>query len=157
MKLSGGFDANASALTAQRLRMDVISSNIANAETTRAKYVDGKFVPYARKMVVMEPTSPNFSDMLSNQLNGSGTSSSTGGTASPGVKITQIVEDQTPFKLVYNPSHPDADEDGYVQMPNVDIAKEMIDMISATRAYEANVTALNSNKAMFAKALEIGK
>jgi flagellar basal-body rod protein FlgC len=156
VKLSGGFDANASALTAQRLRMDVISSNIANAETTRAKNVNGKFVPYARKLVVMEPTSPNFSEMLSSQLNGDG-SSTIGGTASPGVKVTQIVEDKTPFKLVYNPSHPDADENGYVQMPNVDIAKEMIDMISATRAYEANVTALNSNKAMFAKALEIGK
>lgn len=155
MKLSGGFDANASALSAQRLRMDVISSNIANAETTRAKYVDGKFVPYSRKLVVMEPTSPNFSEMLQSQLNGTGGSNS--GKASPGVKVTQIVEDQTPFKLVYNPSHPDADENGYVQLPNVDIAKEMIDMISATRAYEANVTALNSNKAMFAKALEIGK
>lgn len=156
MKLSGGFDANASALTAQRLRMDVISSNIANAETTRAKYVNGKFVPYSRKLVVMEPTSPNFSEVLSSQLSGSGVSSNSG-TSSPGVKVTQIVEDQTPFKLVYNPSHPDADENGYVQMPNVDVAKEMIDMISATRAYEANVTALNSNKAMFAKALEIGK
>lgn len=155
MKLNGGFDANASALSAQRLRMDVISSNIANAETTRAKYVNGKFVPYSRKMVVMEPTSPNFSETLKNQING--TSGSASGSASPGVKITQIVEDQTPFKLVYNPSHPDADENGYVQMPNVDIAKEMIDMISASRAYEANVTALNSNKAMFAKALEIGK
>jgi flagellar basal-body rod protein FlgC len=155
VKLNGGFDANASALSAQRLRMDVISSNIANAETTRAKYVNGKFVPYSRKMVVMEPTSPNFSETLKNQING--TSGSASGSASPGVKITQIVEDQTPFKLVYNPSHPDADENGYVQMPNVDIAKEMIDMISASRAYEANVTALNSNKAMFAKALEIGK
>ena len=155
MKLNGGFDANASALSAQRLRMDVISSNIANAETTRAKYVNGKFVPYSRKMVVMEPTSPNFSETLKNQING--TSGSASGSASPGVKITQIVEDQTPFKLVYNPSHPDADENGYVQMPNVDIAKEMIDMISASRAYEANVTALNSNKSMFAKALEIGK
>ncbi|GMK40717.1 flagellar basal-body rod protein FlgC [Paenibacillus sp. CCS19] len=155
MKLSGGFDANASALSAQRLRMDVISSNIANAETTRAKYVNGKFVPYSRKLVVMEPTSSNFSQMLQSQLNGTG--GTNGGAASPGVKITNIVEDQTPFKLVFNPSHPDADENGYVQMPNVDIAKEMIDMISATRAYEANVTALNSNKAMFAKALEIGK
>ncbi|GFN31901.1 flagellar basal body rod protein FlgC [Paenibacillus xylaniclasticus] len=152
MKLSGGFDANASALTAQRLRMDVISSNIANAETTRAKYVNGEFVPYSRKMVVMEPTSSSFSDILSNKLSGSSSR-----TASPGVKVTQIVEDQTPFKLVYNPTHPDADADGYVKLPNVDIAKEMIDMISASRAYEANVTALNASKGMFAKALEIGR
>ncbi|WP_127531881.1 flagellar basal body rod protein FlgC [Paenibacillus kobensis] len=150
MKLSSGFDANASALTAQRLRMDVISSNIANAETTRAKYVNGEFVPYSRKMVVMEPTSPNFSDVLAGTMSGSQE-------ASPGVKVTKIVEDRTPFKLVYNPSHPDADADGYVKMPNVDIAKEMIDMISASRAYEANITALNASKGMFAKALEIGK
>jgi len=152
MKLSSGFDANASALTAQRLRMDVISSNIANAETTRAKYVNGEFVPYSRKMVVMEPTSPSFSDVLAGEIAGGGSQA-----ASPGVKVTKIVEDRTPFKLVYNPTHPDADEDGYVKMPNVDIAKEMIDMISASRAYEANITALNASKGMFAKALEIGK
>lgn len=152
MKLSSGFDANASALTAQRLRMDVISSNIANAETTRAGYVNGEFVPYSRKMVVMEPTSPKFSDILSGEMNGGSANNS-----SPGVKVSRIVEDRTPFKLVYNPSHPDADADGYVKMPNVDIAKEMIDMISASRAYEANVTALNATKGMFAKALEIGR
>ncbi|MWC26573.1 flagellar basal body rod protein FlgC [Paenibacillus sp. MMS18-CY102] len=149
MRLSNGFDANASALTAQRLRMDVISSNIANAETTRAAYVNGKFVPYARKMVVMEPAAQSFSDVLSGQMNGA--------TANPGVKVTKIVEDKTPPKLVYNPSHPDADEFGYVSMPNVDIAKEMIDMISASRSYEANITALNATKGMFAKALEIGR
>ncbi|EFM13052.1 flagellar basal-body rod protein FlgC [Paenibacillus curdlanolyticus YK9] len=149
MRLSNGFDANASALTAQRLRMDVISSNIANAETTRAGYVNGKFVPYTRKMVVMEPANKSFSDVLSGQMNGTA--------ANPGVKVTKIVEDKTPPKLVYNPSHPDADEFGYVSMPNVDIAKEMIDMISASRSYEANITALNATKGMFAKALEIGR
>ncbi|MGG1311196.1 MULTISPECIES: flagellar basal body rod protein FlgC [Cohnella] len=147
MKLAG-FDISASALTAQRLRMDVISSNIANAETTRASYVNGEFVPYRRKMVVVEPSQTSFSDLLNDKL---------GALSSQGVKVTAIVEDQTPFKQVYNPSHPDADADGMVKMPNVDILKEMVDMISATRSYEANVTALNASKAMFTKSLEIGR
>jgi flagellar basal-body rod protein FlgC len=147
MRLSG-FDISASALTAQRLRMDVISSNIANAETTRAGYVNGEFVPYRRKVVVMEPAQKSFSDLLSEQMNGS---------SAQGVHVTKIEEDQAPFKQVYNPSHPDADANGMVYMPNVDIAKEMVDMISASRSYEANVTALNASKSMFTKSLEIGK
>ena len=113
MRLSNGFDASASALTAQRLRMDVISSNIANAETTRGKLVNGRYEPYKRKMVVLEPTGQSFSDVLDSKL---GSTSST-----PGVKATRIIEDSTPSKLVYNPSHPDADENGYVKMPNVDV------------------------------------
>lgn len=147
MKL-GGFDISASALTAQRLRMDVISSNIANAETTRAGYVDGKFVPYRRKTVVVEPQAMSFRNLLDQQLNGS---------AAQGVKVTKIQEDQSPFKQVYNPTHPDADANGMVYMPNVDMAKEMVDMISASRSYEANITALNASKAMFMKSLEIGR
>jgi|HigsolmetaAR203D_1030402.scaffolds.fasta_scaffold01329_4 flagellar basal-body rod protein FlgC len=150
MKLSG-LDISASALTAQRFRMDVIASNIANAETTRARLVDGRWVPYRRKMVVMEPKTSSFSEMLRSELNGSKA------TRAPGVKVTRVVEDPTEFKRVYNPEHPDADEDGYVLMPNVDIVKEMVDFLSATRSYEANVTALNATKAMFMKALEIGK
>lgn len=149
MRLSNGFDASASALTAQRLRMDVISSNIANAETTRGKLVNGRYEPYKRKMVVLEPTGQSFSDVLDSKL---GSPSST-----PGVKATRIIEDSTPSKLVYNPSHPDADENGYVKMPNVDVLKEMVDMISASRSYEANVTALNATKGMFTKALDIGR
>ncbi|QHW30072.1 flagellar basal body rod protein FlgC [Paenibacillus rhizovicinus] len=149
MKLTNGFDASASALTAQRLRMDVISSNIANAETTRASYVNGRYEPYKRKMVVLEPTSQSFADTLNSQMNGS--------SQTPGVKATKIIEDSTPLKLVYNPTHPDADENGYVKMPNVDVLKEMVDMISASRSYEANVTAMNATKGMFVKALEIGK
>ncbi|NIK75629.1 flagellar basal-body rod protein FlgC [Paenibacillus castaneae] len=149
MKLSTGFDISASALTAQRLRMDVISSNIANAETTRGSFVNGQFQPYKRKMVVVEPLQQSFSSVLSKQL----------GSQSPaqGVKVTKIKEDQSPNKLVYNPTHPDADSNGYVNMPNVDVMKEMVDMIAATRSYEANVTALNATKSMFVKALEIGK
>jgi len=150
VKLSTGFDISASALTAQRLRMDVISSNIANAETTRASYANGQYQPYKRKMVVMEPLQQqSFSSILSNQLSG--------GKSATGVKVASIKEDQTPFKLVYNPTHPDADANGYVNMPNVDMAKEMVDMIAASRSYEANVTAINATKAMFVKALEIGK
>ncbi|WP_308639240.1 flagellar basal body rod protein FlgC [Paenibacillus silvisoli] len=149
MRLTNGFDASASALTAQRLRMDVISSNIANAETTRAQFVNGRYEPYKRKLVVLEPTSQSFADVLRGKLDGSG--------SSPGVKASRIIEDQSPSKLVYNPSHPDADENGYVNMPNVDVLKEMVDMISASRSYEANVTALNATKGMFMKALEIGK
>lgn len=146
MKLNFGFDISASALTAQRLRMDVISSNIANAETTRAAYVDGEYQPYKRKTVVFEPMQQqSFSDLLNRQLDGIG-----------GLKVAKIEEDNQPFKLVYNPSHPDANAEGYVQMPNVDVTKEMVDMISASRSYEANVTAINASKAMFAKALTIG-
>jgi len=147
MKLSG-FDISASALTAQRLRMDVISANIANAETTRASYVNGQFTPYRRKLVVMEPAQTPFRNMLNAQLDDS---------VSKGVQVTGIKEDSTPFKQVYNPTHPDADANGIVFMPNVDIMKEMVDMISASRSYEANITALNASKAMFMKTLEIGR
>lgn len=144
MKLSG-FDISASALTAQRLRMDVISSNIANANTTRASYVNGEYVPYQRKTVVLEPVKTNFADILNGKMD------------TQGVQVTQIQNDPAPFKTVYDPTNPDADANGMVQMPNVDVLKEMVDMISATRSYEANVTALNASKAMFTKSLEIGK
>jgi flagellar basal-body rod protein FlgC len=151
MKLSG-FDISASALTAQRFRMDVISSNIANAETTRAVQVNGQWQPYRRKMVVMEPQGQQtFAQLLKNELDRDASS------AAPGVKVTRVVEDPTEFKRVYRPEHPDADEDGYVLMPNVDILKEMVDLLAATRSYEANVTALNATKSMFMKALEIGR
>lgn len=149
MNISNSFGISASALTAQRLRMDVISSNIANAETTRASMSNGVAVPYKRKMVVLEPNKTSFSTMLQNQIRGGG--------SGDGVRVTEIREDQSPFKPVYDPTHPDANTEGYVFMPNVDIAKEMVDMISASRSYEANVTALNSTKAMISKALEIGK
>lgn len=151
MSLFNGFNINASALTAQRLRMDVISSNVANAETTRGRLVDGQWVPYRRKMVVMQPQgSSAFQSQLQRVM---------GSAPQPGngVKVTHIAEDQTPFKRVYNPFHPDADVDGYVNLPNVDLLKEMVDMISASRSYEANVTALNTTKTMISKALEIGR
>lgn len=148
MNFGSSFGISASALTAQRLRMDVISSNVANAETTRASVVDGQAVPYRRKLVVMEATE---SDKFSNILNSKMKSNS------EGVKVQSIIEDTSPLKPVYNPSHPDADAEGYVYMPNVDITKEMVDMLSASRSYEANVTMLNASKAMASKALEIGR
>ncbi|MCJ8010597.1 flagellar basal body rod protein FlgC [Paenibacillus sp. KQZ6P-2] len=150
MNLNSSFGISASGLTAQRLRMDVISSNIANAETTRASVVDGKAVPYRRKMVVLSPNESDFANMLQAQMGGEDSSAR-------GVKVTEIQDDSTPFKPVYNPNHPDADADGYVYMPNVDLTKEMVDLISASHSYNANVTALNASKAMVMKALEIGR
>ncbi len=150
MSIFQGLDTTASALTAQRLRMDVISSNMANVDTTRAKLVNGQWQPYRRKLVVMEPNEGTFSTYLQTAMN---SRSSVGN----GVKVTKIIEDQTPFKLVYDPTHPDANRDGYVQLPNVDPLKEMVDLISATRSYEANVTVFNATKGMLMKALEIGK
>lgn len=152
MTISNSFGISASALSAQRLRMDVISSNIANAETTRASVVNGEAVPYRRKMVVLTPNKTSFSDHLQSQL---GNQSAKG--IGTGVRVKSIQEDSTELKPVYNPTHPDANAEGYVLMPNVDIAKEMVDMISASRSYEANVTALNATKSMLMKALEIGK
>ncbi|WP_212953200.1 flagellar basal body rod protein FlgC [Siminovitchia terrae] len=143
---------SSSALTAQRLRLDVISSNMANVDTTREKLVDGEWQPYRRKMVVMQPNENSFSSALDKAVN-----AKSGNRTPAGVKVSRIVEDQTPFKSVYDPDHPDADENGFVYQPNVDPLREMVDMISATRSYEANVTVLNSTKAMLMKSLDIGK
>jgi flagellar basal-body rod protein FlgC len=138
-------DISASALTAQRMRMDVISENIANATTTRT--ANGG--PYRRRVVVMEQKQGDpFSSYLQDARNAA---------AGNGVQISAIVEDPSPFILQYDPTHPDADANGYVQMPNVDEVTEMVDMMSATRSYEASVTALNATKGMAMKALEIGK
>lgn len=151
MSVFDGINISASALTAGRLRMDVISSNIANAQTTRATVNEnGEYEPYRRKMVVAKPQEKNFQSYLQQA---SRANSSTGS----GVKVTGITEDQEPFKLAYNPNHPDANENGYVQMPNVDPLKEMTDLMSATRSYEANITSLNASKTMLQKTLEIGK
>lgn len=132
-----------SGLTAQRLRMDVISENIANHDATRTE--EGG--PYRRKMVVLS-SSNNFRNMMLKNINEY---------EAAGVEVTEIVEDQSEFKLVFNPDHPDADENGYVSMPNVDTLKETVDMMEAYRAYQANVTALNTAKQMAVKALEIGR
>ncbi|RUL55811.1 MULTISPECIES: flagellar basal body rod protein FlgC [Lysinibacillus] len=151
MSIFTSMNTTASALTAQRLRMDVISSNIANVDTTRAKQVNGEWEPYRRKSVTLTEDQGQFSSFLNKAMN----QKETGGN---GVRVTAINDDnQTPFKLVYNPTHPDANQEGYVQMPNVDLLTEMVDLVSATRSYEANVTVFNASKSMLTKALEIGK
>lgn len=137
------FDAlgsSASALTAQRLRMDIISNNLANANSTRT--AEGG--PYRRQMAVFA-SREEFRQDVAGRL-----------AKSPaGVKVTEIRHDESPFRQIFDPGHPDANPDGYVLMPNVNTIQEMTDMISATRSYEANVTLINSVKSMAAKALEI--
>jgi flagellar basal-body rod protein FlgC len=139
-------EISASALTAQRLRMNVTAENLANAETTKG--ADGN--PYRRKEVTLQSVASqnSFGSQLSAAMGGSGV-------APGGVQATGITEDQTNGKLVYDPSHPDANAQGYVRMPNVDTVTEMVDLIDAQRAYEANVTAMSAGKQMFAKTLEI--
>lgn len=137
---------SASGLTAERLRMDVISRNIANANVTRT----ASGTPYRRQVPIMRQVLPSgFKHVLSGALGRAG--------IGEGVEIAEIKEDPTPFKQVYNPSHPDANKDGIVLMPNVDTVTEMINLIAASRAYEANVTSINSAKSMAMKALEIGR
>ncbi|WP_126426368.1 flagellar basal body rod protein FlgC [Brevibacillus marinus] len=153
MSLFRGMDTSASALTANRLRLDTIAANIANANSTRARLVDGVWQPYRRKMVEIAPKSDQSFDSLLSAAIGM----VSGARPEQGVRVQAIREDDTPFKRVYNPEHPDADQEGYVLMPNVDIMKEMVDMISASRSYEANVTVLNATKSMMMKALEISR
>ena len=144
-------ETSASALTAERLRMDVIANNIANANTTRTP--EGG--PYRRQMVVLG-SRPSFASSLQ-AATGQAAEASLQDHAGRGVRVVQIVQDQRPFKLKYDPTHPDADESGYVQLPNVETVTEMVDLISASRAYEANVTALNAFKSMVTTALQIGR
>ncbi|HOO32254.1 MAG TPA: flagellar basal body rod protein FlgC [Thermotogota bacterium] len=138
-------NVSASGMTANRLRLDVIADNIANAETTRTD--EGG--PYRRKTVA-------FSEILKQQMSFAGEIEPS--TASfGGVEVSEIVEDQRPFKMVYDPAHPDANEEGYVQMPNVNVLREMVDLINAQRAYEANVSSINATKAFASAALGIGR
>ena len=140
------FDISASALTAERFRMNIISNNIANANTTRTP--EGG--PYRRQLPVFEEReeevvpSPE-AGLLGDTKIGNG------------VRIIGVVEDNTPFKKIYNPGHPDADENGYVKMPNIDVVKEMVDLISASRAYEANLAVIDTSKSLAQRALNIGK
>ncbi len=133
-----------SALTAERLRMDVISQNIANKNTTRTE--DGG--PYRRKQVVFQERGLDFQAILEKE---------SGSAGQGGVRVARIVESDDPFVPVYDPNHPDANEEGYVMMPNINTSEEMVDFMAASRAYEANITALNIVKAMAMQALEIGK
>lgn len=147
MSMFTSFNINASGLTSQRYRMDIISENVANANTTRTE--DG--TPYRRKVVTFaeRETQTPFGRVLNK---------TTDNYSGKGVKVSGVHEDTwTDMKKVYDPSHPDADEDGYVYFPNVNIVQEMTDLIDATRAYEANNTAFAASKAIALKGLEIGK
>ncbi|GIV07827.1 MAG: flagellar basal-body rod protein FlgC [Fimbriimonadales bacterium] len=134
MGLMSTLRVSSSGLSAERLRMDLIADNLANANTTRTP--DGQ--PYRRKVAIFQPITP--------------TPSMPGG-----VRVAQIAADATPPRLVYEPGHPDADANGYVAYPNVDIVHEMVDMITASRAYEANIQAFNAAKNMFLRTLDIGR
>ncbi len=144
MSLFNSLRISASGLTAERLRLDVIADNLANVNTTRTA-AGG---PYRRKVAVLEERPNGFADLLGIQ-----NASRMGG----GVRVAAIAEDTSPLPRVYNPGHPDADADGYVLMPNVNVVTEMVDMITATRAYEANVTAMNAAKQMALRTLDIGR
>lgn len=155
MSMFGAIDAAASGLTAEKLRMDVISNNIANVNTTRT--ADG--TPFRRGYVLFEPKSTSeqstFASLLSGELLvGAKKKDKRPGT---GVRAVAIKQDNTIGKLVYDPGHPDADARGYVELANVNIVNEMVDMITASRAYEANVTSIQAAKAMATQALNISK
>lgn len=149
MSFLSAFDICGSGLTAQRMRLDIASENISNMETTRTESGG----PYRRKLVVLEEIQENsFKSQFAKAVDAAG-----GHTSKGGVRVTEIIEDQRDLIPVYNPEHPDAGEDGYVLMPNVDLVKETVDGMSATRSYEANITMFNAIKLMAQKALEIGK
>jgi flagellar basal-body rod protein FlgC len=136
---------SASGLSAQHLRMNVISSNLANLNSTQT--AEGG--PYCRKEVVLSatPLQEDFGDMLQSAI----------GNENCGVKVTRITKDTTPFRSVYDPSHPQADSNGYVQLPNVNLIEEMANMIDASQGYEANLTVMNTTKNMALKALDLAR
>ncbi len=146
MALGSSMQISASGLTAERLRLDVISNNLANVNTTRD--ADGQ--PYRRQVVTLSARGGGgFAGAL--------TQACRSGEPGEGVQVASIRPDSSPFKIVHDPGHPDADAQGNVKMPNVEPVIEMVDMISATRAYEAGVTAINSAKQMETRALDIGR
>ena len=140
--LRSAVNAAASALDAERARIEVAVSNLANIESTRGK--DGQ--PYRRRDVVLQSAPVDSFDQVLGR-----TSSATG------VRVAAVVEDTTAPRRRYEPSHPDADKDGYVALPNVDPAEEMVDMIGAARAYQANLTAIGLIRDMLQKALDLGR
>lgn len=176
MDLFRSMNISASALSAERFRMDVIAENLSNANTTRTASGD----PYRRRYTVFQQREEaKFAEVMKDEfskdinvgdrgykidygryyLDGPRKAGAQG--AIPfygrGVRVAEVGEDQSDFRLDYNPEHPDADEDGYVRMPNVDTVREMVDLISASRAYQANATSIETFKTMANKALELGK
>ncbi|MBE6852486.1 MAG: flagellar basal body rod protein FlgC [Ruminococcus sp.] len=140
MAFLNALDTVGSALTAERFRTNIITQNIANQLTVGANGED----PYRRKQVIFQTRPQTFSEALDSVSGG-------------GVRVTRVVESQEDFKPVYDPTHPEADEDGYVYYPNVNNTEEQLDLMEATRVYEANISALSVVKAMASKALEIGR
>lgn len=146
MSFLGALRASASGLTSQRIRMDVIANNVANAETTRT----GDGGPYVREQVVFNPRGASpFSSVMDRVFGGNRDSG--------GVDVIRVQQDESDPRMVYDPSHPDANEEGMVAFPNVNPTAELIDMMSANRAYSANVTVMNAAKQMAQRALEIGR
>lgn len=150
MALTSAIRTTASGLTAQRLRMDIISNNLANANTTRTE-AGG---PYHRQTPVFAPILRSKTMM---SLAGFGGPQPTEADAAGGVRVVSVTDDMRQGKMAYEPGHPDANAAGYVEYPNVNVVSEMADMISATRGYEANVTAMQALKSMALKALELGR
>lgn len=149
MAFLSSMDVVGSGLTAQQLRLDVVSENLTNSNTTRTEGGG----PYRRKMVVFEAEGARTPFQQALERARGGSSSGQGG----GVRVTGIVEDPSDFKLVYDPTHPDANEDGYVELPNVDLIKEMADAMAASQAYSASVTAFNVLKQVAEQGLQIGQ
>ncbi len=145
MSFFNSMNVSATGMTAQRLRMDTISQNLANIDTTRTE----KGGPYRRKIVRFQEigTKSTFSNILGGYTN----------MTDGGVRVTSIEEDKAPFITKYDPTHPDADKDGYVKLPNVNNIEEMTNLISANRSYEANITAFNATKSMLMASLSIGR
>jgi len=144
----------ASGMTAQQLRLDVVAENVTNSNTTRVENGEG---PYRRKLVVFEALSGKDDFRAAMARASQGLAPNAGYATAGGVRVAQIAEDQTDFKLVYDPTHPDANEDGYVELPNVDMVKEISDAIAASQAFSSNVTAFNTLKSVISKGLEIGR
>lgn len=141
--MSDLFSVSASGMEAQRFRMNIIASNLANVETTRTETGGA----YRRKDIVFAAEGEGFGGFLRQAM----------GEAAPGVKIAGVIEDARPLKHVYEPSHPDANAEGYVAFPNINVAEEMVNMIAASRSYEANVSAFKATREMALKALELGQ
>ncbi|WP_456398991.1 flagellar basal body rod protein FlgC [Mesoaciditoga sp.] len=137
MSLFNAIDISSSGMTAQQLRVDIISNNIANADTTRT--ADGQ--PYRREI-------PIFAERFRETMNGM---------IPAGVEVVKVAKDKSPFREVYDPTNPDADKNGYVKMPNVNVLREMVDLIAAQRTYEANATVISNVKAMASAAVQIGR
>lgn len=147
MGMFDSLNVSASGLTAQRFRMDTASSNIANMDTTRERLVNGQWQPYRRKVVSLKTIDSSFDSVFQNAL----------GSSAGGTEVAEVTEDPAPFPRKYDPTDPDADADGYVDEPNVDPLKEMVDLMDANRSYEAGVTVMNANKNMLSRALDIGR